>query len=190
MIPFGKVDMGTIWTVGHSNREVGEFLGLLGAHGVEVVADVRRFPGSRRQPWFGGEALAGSLRGAGIGYRHFAGLGGRRGGTTAGSPNAGWRVGAFNAFADHMGSEAFRADLEALEALGRERRVAVMCSEAVPWRCHRRLIADALVVGGWSVLDIVGPAAPKEHGLTPFARVEGGRLVYPAEGPAGGDGPA
>ena len=182
--------MGTIWTVGHSNREIGAFLGLIGGHGVEVVADVRRFPGSRRQPWFGGEALAGSLAGAGIGYRHFAGLGGRRGKAASGSPNVGWRVAAFNAYADYMGSEAFRADLGALEGLAGERRVAVMCSEVLPWRCHRRLIADALVVGGWEVLDLIGPGAPKAHALTPFARVEGGQLVYRAQEADATDDPA
>ena len=172
--------MPTIWTVGHSNREIGAFVGLLEPRAISIIADVRRFPGSRRHPQFGPEALPASLASAGIGYRHFAGLGGRRGRPAPGSPNTGWRVDSFNAYADYMATDAFRDDLEALAALAEGGRVAIMCSEALPWRCHRRLIADALIVRGWSVLDIIGPGAPREHSLTPFARVVEGRLSYPS----------
>jgi uncharacterized protein (DUF488 family) len=178
--------MGTIWTIGHSNHDIGTFLGLLGSQSIAMVADVRRFPGSRRHPQFGAEALGASLASAGIGLRHFAGLGGRRGKAVAGSPNTAWRVESFNAYADHMGTGAFREELATLMALARERRVAIMCSEALPWRCHRRLIADALVLRGWSVRDILGSGRPREHVLTPFARVVDGALIYPAEAAAPG----
>jgi uncharacterized protein (DUF488 family) len=170
----------TIWTVGHSNRDLATFLDLLRSEAIESLADVRRFPGSRRHPQFAGEALVRALADVGIAYRHLAGLGGRRGKPAPGSPNAGWRVASFNAYADHMESPEFGADLEALVAAAEAHRVALMCSEAVPWRCHRRLIADALIVRGWSVRDILGRGQVRDHALTPFARVVDGRLIYPA----------
>lgn len=170
----------TIWTVGHSNKAIEEFLSLLKSQSIDLVADIRRFPGSKRHPHFGGSELEASLAAEGIGYRHFAGLGGRRGKAAPDSPNVGWRVAAFNAFADHMTSSEFREDLDALISQSRERRAAIMCSEALPWRCHRRLIADALVARGWTVLDIIGTSKPKPHVLTPFAQVVDDRLIYPA----------
>lgn len=175
---------GTIWTIGHSDRELDAFLDLLRSESIGLLADVRRFPGSRKHPRFAGEALSASLAGMGVGYRHFGGLGGRRGKPAPGSPNVGWRVAAFNAYADHMDSPEFRADFEALIVEAGAHRVALMCSEAVPWRCHRRLIADALTVRGWSVRDILGRGQVRDHPLTPFARVDDGRLTYPADGPA------
>lgn len=178
--PRAVATTGTVWTIGHSNRELTDFLGLLRSEAIETLADVRRFPGSRKHPQFAGEALERELTEAGIGYRHFAGLGGRRGKPAPGSPNVGWRVASFNAYADHMDSPEFRADLAALVATAEVHRLALMCSEAVPWRCHRRLIADALVVRGWSVRDIVGRGQVRDHALTPFARVDEGRLIYPA----------
>jgi len=171
--------MTTLWTIGHSNHPIEKFVGLLNAQGIGSIADVRRFPGSRRHPQFGADQLRESLATAGIEYRHFAGLGGRRGKPSADSPNTGWRVASFNAYADYMNTEAFLADLQALISLARTRRVAVMCSEALPWRCHRRLIADALSVRGLQVLDIVGSGSPREHVLTPFAQLIGDRLIYP-----------
>jgi uncharacterized protein (DUF488 family) len=144
------------------------------------VADVRRFPGSRRYPHFNGEALSESLGLAGIAYRHFGGLGGRRGKRSPGSPNTGWRVDAFNAYADYMAGPEFTAALDDLTSAAVDTRAAVMCSEAVPWRCHRRLIADALIVRGWTVLDIIGPRKVEPRFLTDFARVDGLRLTYPA----------
>jgi uncharacterized protein (DUF488 family) len=170
----------TLWTIGHSNRSIDEFLTLLGNQEIQAIADVRRFPGSRRHPHFGAELLREELSKAGIQYHHFAGLGGRRGKPAQGSPNTGWRVASFNAYADHMNGAAFLTDLDALASLARECRVCLMCSEALPWRCHRRLIADALIVRGWRVLDILGAGPPREHALTPFARVVNDRLVYPA----------
>jgi uncharacterized protein (DUF488 family) len=170
-----------IWTLGHSNRDLETFLGLLAASAIERVADVRRFPGSRRHPHFNREALRESLASAGVAYRHFEELGGRRGRWSPDSPNNAWRVEAFNAFADHMATPEFEADLDALGADAETARTAIMCSEALPWQCHRRLIADALVVRGWSVRDIIGPGKVEPHALTPFARVADGRLTYPAE---------
>jgi uncharacterized protein (DUF488 family) len=171
----------TIWTIGHSNREFEAFLRLLEAASIDLVADVRRFNGSKRHPQFGRDQFEPALARAGIGYRHFEGLGGRRGRSREGSPNQGWRVDSFNAFADHMDSTEFQADLSDLIVLAESNRVALMCSEAVPWRCHRRLIADALTVRGWHVFDLIGPGPPKIHALTSFARVVEGRITYPAD---------
>jgi uncharacterized protein (DUF488 family) len=175
-----------IWTIGHSNRPFEEFLALLRGSSITCVADVRRFTGSSRHPQFGLEQLEPGLGGAGIGYRHFPGLGGRRGRRAPESPNRAWRVESFNAFADHMETSEFRADLESVSVVAQGRRVAIMCSEALPWRCHRRLIADAFVVLGWTVWDIVGPRSVKEHTLTDFAHVEGGHITYPSEETNGG----
>ncbi len=170
----------TIWTLGHSNHDLANFLGLLKSSSIEQVADVRRFPGSKRHLHFNGEALTASLDDLGIGYTHYPDLGGRRGKRSPGSPNDGWRVEAFNAFADHMNTVEFAAALNDLTAGAESRRTAVLCSEALPWRCHRRLIADALIVRGWSVLDIMGSGKIDVHALTPFAQVVDGRLLYPA----------
>ncbi|MDT0631570.1 DUF488 domain-containing protein [Rubrivirga sp. S365] len=170
-----------IWTVGHSNRDLEDFLDLLEGAGIERIADVRRFPGSRRQPHFGGDALREALDGRGIAYVHVPALGGRRGKPTEGSPNTGWRVASFGAYADYMAEDAFEKGLAELEAAALERRTAMMCSEAVPWRCHRRLVADALLVRGWEVLDVMAPGRVSPHALTSFARVCDGALTYPPE---------
>jgi uncharacterized protein (DUF488 family) len=171
----------TVWTIGHSTRDLASFLALLQEPKIELLADVRRFPGSRRYPHFNGEALTATLGELGIAYRHFGALGGRRSTRTPGSPNAGWRVEAFNAYADYMGTDEFESALDALIAAASAQRTVIMCSEAVPWRCHRRLIADALTVRGWSVLDILAPHKIEPHRLTDFARVEGTRITYPGE---------
>lgn len=170
---------GEIWTIGHSNRTIEVFLELLASQSIEAVADVRRFPGSRKWPHFGQEPLKASLAEAQIDYRHFPALGGRRGKREADSPNRGWRVDAFNAYADYMASETFREALLSLEELARSQRTAIMCSEALPWQCHRRLIADALIVRGWRVRDIMSPTQTKDRELTDFAEVEGERITYP-----------
>ena len=170
-----------IWTIGHSNRELDAFLALLTAESIQLLADVRRFPGSRKYPHFNAEQLAGALEQAGIRYRHFPMLGGRRTARRSDSPNTGWRVEAFNAYADNMQSPEFKASLDELIEHARQHRTAVMCAEAVPWRCHRRLISDALTVRGWTVQDILGPRSVTPHTLTPFARVVNGELVYPGE---------
>ena len=167
-----------LYTVGHSTRTLEDFVALLAQHGVGAIADVRRFPGSRKYPHFGVDALAASLPAAGVRYVPMPALGGRRR-THAGSPNGGWRNESFRGYADHMESGEFAAGLAALATLARAVPTAIMCAEAVPWRCHRGLIADAMIVRGWQVLDIIGPAAPKPHRLTAFAHVEGTHVTYP-----------
>jgi uncharacterized protein (DUF488 family) len=171
--------MPPVFTIGHSIRPIEELLALLAEHGVEVLMDVRRFPGSRRHPQFSRDALAGALGAAGIKYMHEPRLGGRR---TArpGSPHTAWRVEAFRAYADHMETPEFQEALEGLIRLSRNTTVAILCAEAVPWRCHRRLISDALVARGIEVRHILGPGWADRHEIDPNARVlEGGRrLVY------------
>lgn len=173
----------TLFTIGHSTRTIDEFVALLTANGVELLVDVRRFPGSRRHPQFGAEALAESLHGAGIAYRHAEDLGGRRRAEAgaAPSPNTAWRNDAFRAYADYMATEPFRAELERLLADAARKRVAIMCAEAVPWRCHRRLITDALLARGAQVRDIVSMAEPAPARMSENAVVmEGGGVMYPA----------
>jgi uncharacterized protein (DUF488 family) len=177
----GSLNSTCIWTIGHSNRSLGEFVELLQCESIEQLADVRRFPGSRAHPHFNREALDAGLREAGIAYRHFAALGGRRSKRLADSPNVGWRVDAFNRYADYMATAEFASELEALIDFAAAGRTAMMCSEAVPWRCHRRLIADALLLRGWQVFDIINRGAAKPHAMTPFARVDHGQITYPAE---------
>lgn len=166
-------------TVGHSTHALADFLALLRGAGVQLVADVRRAPGSRRHPHFAASALAASLAQAGVGYEHLPDLGGRRS-PAADSINDGWQVAAFRGYADHLRTSEFAAGRERLAALAAERRTAIMCAEALPWRCHRRLIADALVVRGWTV-DHVGPDGRlTRHELTAFAEADGERLRYPS----------
>jgi uncharacterized protein (DUF488 family) len=168
-----------IWTAGHSTRSLEEFLKLLQASGVQLLADVRRFPGSRRHPHFGQAPLAAALAKAGVEYRHFEALGGRRTERLPNSPNTAWRVESFNAYADYMQSAPFAAALEELVAAATAAVTAIMCSEALPQRCHRRLIADALTVRGWRVRHLLSPTRIEDHALTPFARVDGTTITYP-----------
>jgi uncharacterized protein (DUF488 family) len=173
----------TLFTIGHSTRSTAEFLELLRGNGVQLLVDVRRFPGSRRHPQFGSDALAAALAEAGIGYRHEEALGGRR--TTergaAPSPNTAWRHAAFRAYADYTATPPFQAALQRLMDDARERTPAIMCAEAVPWRCHRRLITDALLARGVPVADIIGPGPAAEARLSPHAVVHADGLVtYPA----------
>jgi uncharacterized protein (DUF488 family) len=167
-----------LFTIGHSTRSFDELVDLLQASGVEVLADVRTVPRSRRMPHFDRAALAERLPERGIEYRHLPALGGLRR-PRPDSINTGWRNEAFRGYADHMATGEFQAALEGLVELARERNVAVMCAEAVPWRCHRSLIADAVVVQGLPVLHILGRGHVQPHALTPFARVEDGRVTYP-----------
>jgi uncharacterized protein (DUF488 family) len=171
-----------IFTVGHSTRSLEELVELLRAHGVKALADVRAFPGSRRYPHFNAENLAAELPGHGLAYLPFPALGGRRKGA-ADSINTGWRNASFRAYADYMQTPAFSAALDELIHVARASPTAIMCSEAVPWRCHRSLIADALLVRGWRVLDIMTPARAQEHKLAPFAKVEGLQITYPGAEP-------
>jgi uncharacterized protein (DUF488 family) len=168
----------TVYTIGHSTRALDEFIGLLHAHGVTQLADVRTIPKSRRHPHFVGLAMSESLPAAGISYRHLAGLGGLRK-PAPDSPNLGWRHAAFRGYADYMRTPAFEAALEDLIVWSREGPTAVMCAEAVWWRCHRQLVADALVARGVEVRHITSARAAPVHTLTSFARVDEGRVSYP-----------
>jgi len=170
-----------VLTIGHSNRPLEEFLHLLQAHGVTLLADVRKMPGSRTNPQFNGDTLQEALGAAGIGYVHLAGLGGLRR-RRPDSLNGGWRNASFQGYADYMQTPEFEKSLEELLDLSRGQRPAVMCAEAVPWRCHRSLIADALVVRGIRVEDIFTASRTKPHVLKPFAHVEGTRITYPPQG--------
>jgi uncharacterized protein (DUF488 family) len=167
-----------VLTVGHSNRPLEEFLRLLRTHEVTLVVDVRKMAGSRRNPQFGRDTLAEVLRQAGIGYVHMPGLGGMRR-RRPDSPNTGWENASFQGYADYMLTPEFQRSLqELLERVGGE-RAALMCAEAVPWRCHRSLIADALVVNGVSVEHILSASRNQPHILRPWARVQGTRITYP-----------
>jgi len=171
---------GTVWTVGHSTRPLDAFLGLLAAHGIERVADVRRHPGSRAYPHFDAGALAASLGAAGIDYQPFPELGGRRT-PSPGSRNTAWRNASFRAYADHMETPEFRAGLARLADAAAERRPAVLCAEAVWWRCHRGLIADALKASGVEVVHLVDDGKAAVHPYTSAARIVDGRLSYRAD---------
>jgi uncharacterized protein (DUF488 family) len=170
----------TLWTIGHSNRALEEVIGMLGAHGIEVLVDVRSVPRSRHNPQFNRETLPGELAAAGIEYRHMGGLGGLRK-ARQDSINTGWRNDSFRGYADYMETAEFGANLDALLRLAGERRAAVMCAEAVPWRCHRSLISDAVTARGGEVRHIMSAEKADGHRMTPFARVEGGKVSYPAE---------
>jgi len=166
-----------IYTIGHSTRPLEELIALLREHGVGRLADIRRYPGSRRYPHFSRDALESSLPEHGIEYVHVPELGGRRK-PAAGSSNTALRNEQFRAYADHMAGEEFRAAVDALLAF--EGRTAVMCAEAVPWRCHRNLLSDELLRRGVEVIHIIGRGDVKRHEMSPMARVEGDHLVYPA----------
>ena len=171
----------TVFTIGHSTRPIGEFLDLLRAQGIRQLLDIRTIPKSRRNPQFNTDALAASLAAAGIRYVHKKDLGGLRH-PARDSINLGWRNESFRGYADYMQAPEFAAALDRAVHLAEETSPAVfMCAEAVPWRCHRSLVADALIVRGIRVLEIVSAAQPKEHTLTPFARVRGLRITYPAD---------
>ncbi len=167
-----------ILTVGHSTRPIEDFIRLLQTHGVTCVADVRTIPRSRHNPQFNAESLPASVKEAGLGYVHLAGLGGLRHPTRA-SPNTGWRNASFRGFADYMQTPEFESALRQLLPLAKQGRVALMCAEAVPWRCHRSLIADALQVHGVRVEHIMSLSSRHVHRLTPFAKVRGRRITYP-----------
>ena len=171
-----------IFTVGHSTRPLGEFVDLLKAHSVTRLVDVRTVPRSRHNPQFNRDTFPDALERAGIGYTHAAGLGGlRRAGPE--SPNKGWRSASFRGYADYMQTPEFAQNLENLIDLAKRERIALMCAEAVPWRCHRSLIADALVVRGFRVEEIIGSSGCRVHALTPFAKVDGTAITYPPDNP-------
>jgi uncharacterized protein (DUF488 family) len=163
-----------LWTIGHSGRSIGELLDMLVDTGVELLVDVRAFPGSRRQPWFGGTALAATLDEADIAYRHVTALGGRRRTQSdADDANVGaWRNDSFRAYAQWTRSADFGLALDDLLDWAATQRVVIMCSEAVPWRCHRWLVADCATARGARVLHLIDDGAPREHLLSPFAEVD------------------
>ena len=166
-----------VWTIGHSTRRIEDFLALLKVHRIEAVADVRSFPGSRRHPQYGKEALRESLDQNGIGYRWLQALGGHRK-PAEDSPNITWRNPGFRGYADYMQTEAFAGGLDALLELARRFRTTLMCAEAVWWRCHRALISDALLARGVAVEHILDDGPTTAHPGTAPARIVAGRLTY------------
>lgn len=172
--------MTTVYTVGHSTHSLEDFVRLLAAHSIALVADVRTIAKSRHNPQFGEDQLVTTLPAAGIGYRRFERLGGLRK-TSAVSINGAWRNTSFRGYADYMQTDEFSEAIEELLDVASERTVAIMCAEAVPWRCHRSLVGDALLVRGVEVLDIMSPTSAKPEKLTPFARVDGTAVTYPPE---------
>ena len=167
-----------IYTIGHSTRSLEEFIALLREHRVTRLADIRRYPGSRRYPHFSGESLQQTLPEQGIAYEHFDSLGGRRK-TSSQSENAAWENPQFRGYADHMATDEFRAAVDRL--LKNSHSTAVMCAEAVPWRCHRNLLADDLVRRGIEVIHIIGAGASQPHALSKMARLKSDRVIYPPE---------
>lgn len=170
--------IGTLWTIGHSNRPWEQFASMLTEAGIVRLADVRRFAGSRRNPQFSRDALPPALAAAGIRYWPQPALGGRRR-AAPDSPNTAWRVDAFRAYADHLASPEYIEARDALMAAARSERTCVMCAEAVWWRCHRRLIADDFVARGWTVLHLLGPGNAQPHPRNPDAVMVDGVLRYP-----------
>ncbi len=170
--------MSRIFTVGHSTREADYFVSLLKAHGVRELVDVRTIPKSRHNPQFARPTLSRTLKNHGIGYRWLGKeLGGLRR-TTKDSENTGWQNLSFRGFADYMQTTAFEKGIERLEKIARHKSTAIMCAEAVPWRCHRSLIADALTKKKWAVYHISSRITARRHKLTPFLRVRKGKFVY------------
>ena len=167
-----------VLTVGHSTRTLAEFIALLAAHSVTLLMDVRTVARSRHNPQFNCDTLPDALEAAAIHYTHVAGLGGFRRASPE-STNLGWRNASFRGYADHMQTEEFAQSLASLMKLAKHQRVALMCAEAVPWRCHRSLIADALMVHGFRVEEIIDRTRCRLHALTPFARVSGTVITYP-----------
>ena len=176
-----------MYTIGHSTRSFDELVSLLKHHGVRTIADVRRFPRSRKYPHFNDDALTLTFPQVGIQYIPFPSLGGRRR-TIAGSINTGWRNEGFRGYADYMQTREFQHALGQLSEVAGQSPTAIMCAESVPWRCHRSLIADAMLVSGWEVLDILSETGPKPHTLTPFAHVDGTRITYPSAVAESADG--
>ena len=168
-----------VFTIGHSTRTLDAFVDLLRAHKIARVVDVRTIPRSRRNPQFNGETLAEAFHGRRIHYTHLAALGGLRQ-ARKDSLNTGWQNASFRGFADYMQTAEFEKGIEKLVNLTEKEQVAMMCAEAVPWRCHRSLVADALLVRGIAVYHITSPTRAEPHRLTTFARVKGTRITYPS----------
>ncbi len=173
-----------MYSIGHSNRSLGDFLTLLQANGIEALADIRQFTRSRANPQFNAETFAPALAELGIRYEHLAGLGGRRSSKMKDSPNGLWENAAFRSYADYALTEPFESGFAQLLELAAAKRTAMMCAEAVWWRCHRRIVSDYLLARGHGVLHIIGEAEPKPAPLTPGAIIrEDGKVIYPPEQP-------
>lgn len=175
-----------VWTIGHSTHSLSEFIAILQAHAIETVADVRRFPGSRRHPQFGAEALGSALAAHRIDYHWFSELGGRRRRDLLDAEGSAWRHPSFRAYAQHLNSEEFAQGLHSLLHVATASRTAIMCSELLWWRCHRRLIADVMVFCGWQVTHILGATELSAHRLASPASVGPDRLSYMETGAGGG----
>ncbi|HET7123993.1 MAG TPA: DUF488 domain-containing protein [Bradyrhizobium sp.] len=171
---------GAIFTLGHSTLPIERFIALLRTYGIERLVDIRTVPRSRHNPQFNDTALAGTLTAEGIEYVPMQALGGLRR-ARKDSPNTGWHNASFRGYADYMQTEQFREALETLIQMSRQKRVAIMCAEAVPWRCHRSLVADALSTHAVPVIEILSQSNYRTHKLTPFARVQGTQVTYPPE---------
>jgi uncharacterized protein (DUF488 family) len=169
----------TIGTIGHSTHPIEEFIGILQAHGIRQLVDVRTIPRSRRNPQFNRESLPASLHTAEIHYHHLPGLGGLRH-PRKDSTNTGWRNASFRGYADYMQTPEFAENLDRLITIASEAPTAIMCAEAVPWRCHRSLIADALGARGIPTIEIMSANKSQPHAITPFAKIEGQHVTYPA----------
>jgi uncharacterized protein (DUF488 family) len=169
----------TVFTVGHSTLPIERFIALMKVYGIERVADIRTIPRSRHNPQFNGASLSKSLSENGIAYEHIAALGGLRR-PSKDSPNTGWRNESFRGYADYMQTTEFQQALISLIQSSRQARVAIMCAEAVPWRCHRSLVADALEVHRVPVIEILSETSYRAHQLTEFAHVEGTKISYPS----------
>jgi uncharacterized protein (DUF488 family) len=170
--------MPTIHTIGHSTRAIEAFIDLLRAYGAGQLVDIRTVPRSRHNPQYAQDALRASLADAGIAYVYLKALGGLRP-KQADSVNTGWRNQSFRNYADYMQTDAFAGAIDELIGLAQATPTAIMCAEAVPWRCHRSLVGDALLIRGFEVIDIMSLTSAKPHALTPFARVHGMQLTYP-----------
>ena len=169
---------GAIFTLGHSTLPIERFIAVLQTYGIERLVDIRTIPGSRHNPQFNETALANTLRAEHLEYLHMQTLGGLRR-ARKDSPNTGWRNQNFRGYADYMQTEAFQDALESLIGMSRQKRVAIMCAEAVPWKCHRSLVADALNVHGVPTIEILSETSHRMHKLTPFAQVHGLQITYP-----------
>jgi uncharacterized protein (DUF488 family) len=169
-----------VFTIGHSTRPVLEFIDILDAYGIRKLVDVRTIPRSRHNPQFNEDMLRESLRAVKIRYRHMKGLGGLRH-AQKDSPNKAWRNASFRGFADYMQTLEFEENLEDLIEEAEKQATVIMCAEAVPWRCHRSLIGDALLVHGVHVRHIMSAGSSRDHVLTPWAKVEGKKITYPAD---------
>ena len=169
-----------LYTIGHSTRPLDDFIAILKHYGIDLLVDIRTIPRSRRNPQYEQAVLSEALPSHGIAYLHMRGLGGLRH-ARKDSQNTGWKNNSFRGYADYMQTDEFAAAVDELIALSKERTTVIMCAEAVPWRCHRSLIGDALLARGIEVIDILSETSAKPHKLTPWARVEGTRITYPGQ---------